>query len=90
MIQHGRCKKLAEKYNRFAREHQLPTHKALRKTTSQLMIDELKDKLASRLFKCRSVGGVDGHSYICDYTPAQVQHLEDALRKIGQLYSVKV
>lgn len=90
MERHRSARQLQAKYNGFAKQHGLPTHKALRKTTAQMITDVLKDELASRLFRGEATKGTHGSNYICDFTEAQVKHLEQALRKIGKLYGVTV
>ncbi|MFQ3651912.1 MAG: hypothetical protein SNJ75_16440 [Gemmataceae bacterium] len=84
------ARKLEAKYNEFAKQHGLPTHKALRKTTAQMITDVLKNELASRLFRGEATKGTHGSNYICDFTPLQVEQLDEALVKVGQLYGVNV
>lgn len=80
-------KNISARYSQFAKKHGLPSHKALRKTTSQLM-HEAGHREASRLFKCRDVDGVDGGYYISDRTEPQVKTLDTALRHIATVYGI--
>ena len=75
-------------YSRFAKEHELPGHKALRKTTTQLIQDHVGETEA-RLFRCEGNSDTHNSNYIKHYTPAQVAKLDDAIRKVGELYGVK-
>lgn len=84
----NKARRLQEQYSRFAQHHGLPPHKALRKTTAQMIHDQVKDAEAARLFRGEGLPGTHGTNYICDFTPEQVDRLDNALLKVGELYGV--
>ncbi len=78
-IQYGLTKwQLEEAYRQFREAHDLPEHKALRKTVAQMIQDDIGETEA-RLYRCEGVGGTHGRSYIKNFTPPQVAKLEAAL-----------
>jgi hypothetical protein len=81
-------RKLQEAYTAFAKLHQLPSHKALRKTTTQVIEDKLKDERAARLFRAEKLDGNHGRSYVQNFTPDQVETLDNALRAVGKIYGL--
>ena len=81
-------KNLIMRYNRWAKQHQLPTHKALRKTTAQIIEDDINDSKAARLFRCEKLPGCHGKNYIVSFTPRQKARLEQALIKVAKIYGI--
>jgi len=79
--------KLAEQYTTFRLQYGLPEHKALRKTTAQLIHDEVGETEA-RLYRGENVAGTHGKSYIVPFTPAQIEKLDNALRVVGAIYGL--
>lgn len=81
-------KGIKEKYHVFAEKYNLPSHKALRKTTTQVIHDVVQDSDAARLFRCERLHGTHGISYIKNFTPAQVKRLAEALKKVAEYYGL--
>ena len=81
-------RQLWESYSAFAKSHDLPSHKALRKTTAQWIEDNVGETEA-RLFRCESKGDTHNRNYIRSYTPAQVLKLELAILKAGEHYGIR-
>jgi len=75
-------------YTDFAKRHGLPVHKALRKTTTQVIHDHVEDAEAARLFRCEGLGGTHGDKYVRNFTPIQVARLDAALVKVASLYGI--
>ena len=81
-LQYGLTKwQLEEAYRQLRAAHNLPEHKALRKTIAQLIQDEVGETEA-RLYRCEGVGGTHGRSYIKNFTPPQIAKLEAALKHV--------
>jgi hypothetical protein len=86
------ARKMADAYHEFRLKHGIPEHKALRKTTAQVIEDQYeggKNVKAARLF--RGEGGSDTHgtNYIRSFTPEQVRMLDDALRFVAGVYGLE-
>lgn len=79
---------LKKKYRVFAEKYNLPSHKALRKTTAQVIHDVVGDAEASRLFRCEKLHGTHGSHYITDFSPAQVKRLDKALKRVEKYYGI--
>lgn len=73
----------------FKDQHGLPEHKALRKTTTQVIQDQLKDEYGARLFRGEAVGGTHGKHYVRSFTPEQIAHLDGVLKKVAVIYGLK-
>ncbi len=73
---------LQREWDNFRKKFGLPEHKALRKTTAQVIQDhkELGEE-ESLLFRGESRQGTHHKNYIKKYTPEQVAKLDDALRE---------
>lgn len=73
---------LQREWDKFREKFDLPEHKALRKTTAQIIQDhkELGEE-ESLLFRGESKQGTHHKSYIKKYTPEQVAKLDEALQK---------
>lgn len=80
-------RRLEVKYTEFKNKHGLPEHKALRKTTAQMIEDEVGEKEA-RLFRGEGPPGTHGKNYIVSFTPTQVRKLDHALGVVGRLYGL--
>lgn len=81
-------RRMSEHYLAFQLQHNLPSHKALRKTTAQLIQDHVGET-ESRLFRCETRGDTHHSSYIVHYTPEQVAKLEKALLQVAKLYGIE-
>jgi hypothetical protein len=82
---------LQREWDKFREKFGLPEHKALRKTTAQVIQDheELGEE-HSLLFRGESKQGTHHKNYIRKYTPEQVIKLDKALRKAREvLFGVK-
>jgi hypothetical protein len=66
-------------YTKFRMKFNLPEHKALRKTTAQVIEDHVGES-ESLLFRGESKGGTHYKHYIKKYTPEQVAKLDAALK----------
>lgn len=75
---------LESNFKKFRDEHGLPEHKALRKTVTQLIHEDIGDT-ESRLYDYRAVPGVHGTNYIKNFTPAQIADLEVALKYVREV-----
>src|SRR5262249_40877145 len=73
---------LQREWDNFRKKFGLPEHKALRKTTAQVIQDhkELGEE-ESLLFRGESRQGTHHKNYIKKYTPEQVVKLDEALQK---------
>jgi hypothetical protein len=67
-------------YTKFRLKFNLPEHKALRKTTAQVIEDHVGES-ESLLFRGESKGGTHYKNYIRKYTPEQVAKLDGALQR---------
>jgi len=81
-------RKMLETYTTWRHEYGLPSHKALRKTVTQVIHEVVKDAEASRLYRAENVAGTHGRSYIRPFTPAQILTLDTALREVGRIYGL--
>jgi hypothetical protein len=66
-------------YTKFRTKFNLPEHKALRKTTAQVIEDHVAE-YESMLFRGESKSGTHHKNYIKKYTPEQVAKLDAALQ----------
>lgn len=81
-------RRIMDAFDAFRKQHHLPEHKALRKTTAQQLQDHIGED-AARLFRGEKVSGNHGKSYINSFSTMQVKRLDAALLKIAELYGVK-
>lgn len=79
--------RLGKAYTAFRTSYGLPEHKALRKTVAQLIQDNIGES-ESRLFRCESGGDTHSRSYIRPYTPEQVERLDRAILRAGELLGI--
>ncbi len=80
-------RKLESAYSVFAKQHNLPPHKALRKTTAQLIQDHVGESEA-RLFRGEGGGDTHNKNYIKPFTELAVQKLDNALQVVAKLYGL--
>lgn len=75
---------LRREWDKFRERFGLPEHKALRKTTAQIIQDHVGEE-ESLLFRGESRQGTHHKNYIKKYTPEQVEKLDKALRKAREV-----
>ena len=81
VLQYGLSnRQVLEAYSKFAKTHQLPTHKALRKTVAQWLQDNIGEE-ESRLYRGENVSGTHGKSYIA-FSEAQKAKLDASLMAV--------
>jgi hypothetical protein len=67
-------------FRRLSEAHSLPSHKALRKTVTQIIQDEVGEEEA-RLYRGEPGIGTHHRNYVRPYSPTQVAKLDAALEK---------
>jgi len=77
---------LQREWDKFHEKFGLPEHKALRKTTAQIIQDQKElGEEESLLFRGESRQGTHHKNYIKKYTPEQVEKLDNALLKAREV-----
>lgn len=79
---------IKKQWEQFQTKHNLPEHKALRKTVAQLIQDNVGETEA-RLYRCEGVEGTHGKNYIKNFTPEQIKKKDNALLVVGKMIGVE-